>query len=248
MTTAAGTSKYRAVRAKLLERIELLPVGDKLPSEVELCDEFGVSRITLRHAVDGLVQDGRLAREHGRGTFVTDPPAPVPYPEHFSDVVTGFHRQQTTAGNEVSTRVLQQELVPADAEVARRLGISVGGSVIKLARLRFVNGQVHQHVETFLPQERFVDVLTTDFSSRSLFAYLSDRYSVTLSRNELTVRIEAATAEIALSLNVEIAFRLLAVDSVVTDLDDVPVAFGTARHTPDNSEISLNLRTSHPTT
>lgn len=246
MDANTGTSKYRAVRAKLLERLNAMAVGERLPSEAELCTEFGVSRITLRHAVDGLVQDGRLAREHGRGTFVTEPQAGVHYPEHFTDIVTGFHRQQTSMGRTVATRVLRQELVPATADVAAQLGLDEGAGVIELIRLRFVNGQLHQHVVTYLPYDRFADVYTADLSSGSLFEYLREHYGVVLTRNDLTVRVEEASPEVALNLAVDPGLRLLTIDSTVADADDVPIAFGTARHAPENSEISLNLRSALP--
>ncbi|MDQ0643873.1 GntR family transcriptional regulator [Microbacterium murale] len=242
MELTAGTTKYRAVRAKLLDRISSLPVGERIPSEAELCDEFEVSRITLRHAVDGLVQDGRLAREHGRGTFVTEPTASERHPERFTDTVLGLHRQQTSEGHLVSTRVLRQELVPAEALVAEKLGIEVGDSVIKLVRLRYVDRQLHQHVVTYLPYERYPDVITADLSEASLFDFLEARYGVFLVRNDLIVRVEEASAEVALNLEVAPGLRLLTIDSTVADEGDVPVAFGTARHSPDTSEITLNLR------
>lgn len=244
MEMSAGTSKYVAVRALLLERLSAMTVGERLPSEKELCEQFGVSRITLRHAVDGLVQDGRLAREHGRGTFVTEPQPGVHYPERFADEVTGFHRQQTASGNVVTTRVLRQELLPADDEIARRLGVAPGVGVVELVRLRFVNGQLHQHVVTYLPHDRFPAVFSADFSAGSLFDFLHDEYDVMLCRNELTVRVEEASPEIALNLEVPSGLRLLTIDSTVWDADDAVVAFGTARHSPENSEITLTLQTS----
>lgn len=242
MGTSAGTSKYRAVRETLLERISTMRIGARLPSETELCDEFGVSRITLRHAVDGLVQDGRLSREHGRGTFVSAPKPGVHYPERFADVVTGFHRQQTSAGHTVTTRVLRQELVPASSGVARLLGIPLHEIVVELVRLRYVNGQLHQYVVTYLPYARFPETLTADFTVGSLYDFLHERYGVTLTRNDLTVRVEEASAEIALNLAVENGLRLLSIASTVFDAEDSPVAFGIARHTPENSEIDLSLR------
>lgn len=247
MIASTGTSKYRAVYDELLRRVGEMTVGDRLPSETELCDEFSVSRITLRKAVDGLVQDGWLAREHGRGTFVTEPASGDHYPEHFADEVTGFHRQQTSAGNTVSTRVLRQELVPADARIAALLQITEGEGVVELVRLRFVNGRLHQHVFTWVPHARYPDVYTDDFSDQSLYAYLQERYDVTLVRNDMTVRVDEATPDVALNLGVEVGLRLLAIDSLVFDPAGTPVAFGIARHAPENSEISLTLHGPRPT-
>lgn len=237
----AGMTKYRVVQQRLLERIVAMDVGDRLPSEKELCNQYEVSRITLRQAVDRLVNEGRLSREHGRGTFVTEPVTTAGYPEHFADAVTGFHQQQSIAGHRVTTRMLSQELVPAAEDVASKLTIPVGSQVVKLSRLRYVNGQLHQHVVTSLPHSRFPDVLITDFTERSLYEFLEERYEVTFVQNLLTVSVEEATSQVALNLAVEDGFRLLRIDSLVIGGDGTPVAYGTARHTPDNSEIAINL-------
>ncbi|MGO2751123.1 MAG: GntR family transcriptional regulator [Pseudoclavibacter sp.] len=244
MEANAGTSKYLAVRKSLLERISTMEIGERLPAEPTLCAEFEVSRITLRHAVDGLVQDGRLTREHGRGTFVSEPQAGVHYPERFADEVTGFHRQQTSAGHTVKTRVLRQGLAPASEAIAKLLGIDFAATVVELVRLRFVNDQLHQYVVTYLPYERFPDAQTADFSEASLYAYLNERYGVTLHRNDLVVTVEEATPEIALNLDIAVGTRLLGISSTVFDADGRAVAQGTAWHTPENSEISLSLRSS----
>jgi len=242
MDPDAGMTKYAVVRDKLLGRIATMSVGDRLPSETALCDEFAVSRITLRHAVEGLVRDGRLSREHGRGTFVSEPQAGVHYPERFADVVTGFYRQQTSAGHAVTTRVLRQELVPASDDVAAQLDLVPGDRVVELVRLRFVNGQLHQYVVTHLPYERFPDTASADFASGSLYDYLRATYEIALTRNDMTVRLDEATPDIALNLDVEVGITLLSLASTVFDQEGRPVAYGVARHTPENSEIAFSLR------
>ncbi len=246
MDEPTGRSKYRAVRDDLLQRISNLQVGDRLASEQALCEEFGVSRITLRHAVDGLVNDGWLTREHGRGTFVTEPKAGVHYPERFAEAVTGFYRQQTAAGHVVTTRVLRQELVPAAEAIAEILDIAPGESVIELVRLRYVNDQLHQHVVTHLPYERFPDCATHDFTTGSLYDHLRDAYGVKMRRNDMLVGVEEAAPDVALNLDVEPGLRLLSVASTVFDEHDRAVAHGTARHTPVNGQIELSLRVAGP--
>lgn len=237
-----GVTKYAAVRGALLAQITEMRAGDRLPSEADLCEQFSVSRITLRHAVDGLVRDGRLSREHGRGTFVAEPIADAHYPERFADAVTGFHRQQTAAGHTVTTRVLRQELVPASDAVAAQLSIAAGDRVLELVRLRYVNGQLHQYVVTWLSHERFPAAATADFTAGSLYDYLEQTYGVELTRNDMAVRLDEATPEIAFNLNVDAGIPLLALASTVFDQHGDPSAFGIARHTPDNSEIAFSIR------
>ena len=241
MPTANGVSKYVAVREHLLTRIRALEPGSRLPAEPVLCEEYGVSRITLRHAVDGLIADGNLVREHGRGTFVVEPQFRMRYRERFADEVTGFYTQQSNEGFTVTTAVLNQRVTLAGALTAAQLGISAADQVVELTRLRFVNGTLHHLVVTHLPFVLFPDTATVDFTNGSLFAYLGRAHGVNLTRNDLLVSVTAASEEVADALGVETGERLLTVASTVFDANDRAIAFGTSSFTPQNSELSFGL-------
>lgn len=241
MSTTSGTSKYVAVREHLLTRIQEMQPGDQLPAEPVLCDEYGVSRITLRHAVDGLIADGHLVREHGKGTFVVEPQYRLHYRERFADSVTGFYTQQTSEGFTVTTRVLDQAVKMAGEPVATQLSISPADEVVAITRLRFVNGTLHHWVITYLPYKRFPDVATVDFTDGSLYGHLGREHGVELERNDLLVSIGTASASIADLFDVPVGEKLLRVDSTAFDKDEKAVAFGTSYFTPQNSEISFGL-------
>ncbi|MEL0626110.1 GntR family transcriptional regulator [Salinibacterium amurskyense] len=241
MSTARGTSKYVAVREHLLTRVQGLEPGARLPSEPQLCDEYGVSRITLRHAVDGLISDGYLVREQGRGTFVVEPQYRTRYRERFADAVTGFHAQQTSDGFDVTTSVVELAEFPAGEPTASQLGINSADRVARLTRVRSVNGTLHHLAVTNLPLAQFPDILDENFTDASLFSYLSDAYGVALTRNDLLVSIKVADEFIAEHLNVEPGEHLLAVASTVFDADDRAVSYGMAYFTPQNSEIAFGL-------
>src|SRR5690554_4030091 len=100
--------------------------GQPLPTEANLRQEFGVSRSTVRHAVDGLVDLGMVTREQGRGMFVASPTPRLYFPEHFTDDLTGFHDQQTLAGNSVTSAILHRGRLPAWRALADTLNIEEG--------------------------------------------------------------------------------------------------------------------------
>ncbi|MEX5277922.1 GntR family transcriptional regulator [Kocuria sp. CPCC 205261] len=243
-TARTGTAKYAAVRDHLLDRIEHMSPGDQLPPEPVLCKEYGVSRITLRHAVDEVIADGRLIREQGRGTFVVEPQYRRQYRERFADEVTGFYIQQTSEGFSVTTTVLAQQVVPAGVRVAEQLQLNPADKVVELTRLRYVNGTLHHHVVTCLPWQAYPDTATADFSEGSLYHYLRTVYGVVLTRNDLVVSVEPADATVAQHLEVPEGERLLTVASTVYDAEGAPVGFGISRHTPANSELAFSLRSS----
>jgi len=241
MATASGTSKYVAVREHLLTRIQEMQPGDQLPAEPQLCEEYGVSRITLRHAVDGLISDGHLVREHGKGTFVVEPQYRVRYRERFADAVTGFYAQQTSEGFTVSTSVLNQRVVLAGEAASANLGINAADKVVELTRVRYVNGTIHHLVVTFLPYALYPDTAEVDFTDGSLFSYLKETHGVELDRNDLLVSIDVASDYIAEKLGTEPGDKLLKVTSTVFDASDRAIAHGYSYFTPQNSEISFGL-------
>lgn len=241
MRTMSGTSKYVAVREHLLSRIVKLAPGTRLAPEPVLCEEYGVSRITLRHAVDGLIADGHLVREQGRGTFVTEPQFRTHYRERFADDVKGFYVQQTEEGFTVTSQVLRQRVVLAGETVAAQLDLSSADQVVKLLRLRFVNGSLHHLVTTFLPFDRFPATETRDFTDGSLFEFLRSEYQVALGRNDLLVSIAAADSVTADALMLDPGEKLLRVASTVFDHDDRAVAYGISDFTPQNSELFFGL-------
>lgn len=215
--------------------------GSRLPPEKDLCREYNVSRVTIRRAVEDLVLDGLISRLQGSGTFVEEPRYVHQVRETFADRVTGFYRQQEALGREVTSRVLANRVV-RDADAAQSLGLNAAEDLIYLERLRFVNGQVYQHVVTYLAAERFSRVLGHDFSTGSLFDFLSETYGVKLVRNDILVRIEKVKGRIAGYLHVDDGSAALVIDSTVFESDGNPVAFGRACLGPNDSEIGFSVR------
>src|ERR671927_1001020 len=134
MTTVPSGPKYLAVREHLRRRVLALPEHTLLPPEPQLCAEYGVSRITLRRAVDGLVADGHLVREQGRGTFVSRPAMRHEYRESFVHRIAGFGTVMTEQGAQVGTTVLAQRVVPASPAIAAELALAVADDVVELVR------------------------------------------------------------------------------------------------------------------
>lgn len=233
--------KYVAVRDSLIDLIGSMEAGDRLPAEPALCERYGVSRVTVRRAMDELILSGHVVREQGRGTFVATPRVRPQVRETFADRITGFHRQQSELGRQVTTTVLRST-VTHSAKAAAALDLGSAAELALLERLRYVDGVLHQHVITYLPAGRYPAVLSHDFSSGSLYDFLGERYGVELHRNDLLVRLEAADDRIAPLLDVEVGHPLLAIDSTVFDGADAPVAFGTALDAPASSEFAFTLR------
>jgi len=166
----------------LIESQALRP-NDSLPSERELSERYGVTRMTVRQAINQLVSDGVLERRRGVGTFVAEPRQ---YPS-LSPSVAGFSQRFREAGMRPASRVLSFEAVPASSTVAQRLDLEAGALVVCLRRLRLVDG-VPLMVETsHLPYAPLEGIMEVDFNNASLYTTLAERFGKPVVRAEHTL-------------------------------------------------------------
>jgi GntR family transcriptional regulator len=108
------------------------PLGAKLPNEQQLCERFSVSRVTIREAVRGLIEDGYVVRRQGSGTYATRrPQLRNSLDENFS-----YTEYIEGSGLRPGRKVLAARSTTADAETAEALGLAVGSPVVEVRRIR----------------------------------------------------------------------------------------------------------------
>ncbi|MDF5751135.1 GntR family transcriptional regulator [Spongiactinospora sp. TRM90649] len=175
--------KYFQLREILLDLIENneLPIGAAIPSERELCQRFGLSRMTVRQAVDHLVSEGRLHRVAGKGTFVARPKIEM------AIRLTSFSDDMRARGLEPGSRDLDRRIVRASAHLARELGIQPGDEVHFIERLRTADGEPLSIDRSHIPVSLAPDLSAHDLANRSLYSLLESRYGLILDGGELTI-------------------------------------------------------------
>jgi GntR family transcriptional regulator len=240
LSSEAGP-KYLAVREALRRRASSLPEHTLLPPEPVLCAEYGVSRITLRRAVDGLVADGHLVREQGRGTFVSRPGIRHEYRESFVHRIAGFHSVMTEQGAQVGTTVLDQRVVPAAPAIAAELGIGTAGDGVGGGRRRRVDGLPNHVVRSFLPAETYPKAASEDFGHGSLYEFLRREYQADLAHARIMVDVGTAAADEAEVLQVIAGSPLLVVRTTVRDSAGHPLVHSFSRLRPDVSQVEFEV-------
>jgi GntR family transcriptional regulator len=233
--------KYLAVREHLRRRVAAMPEHALLPPEPSLCAEYNVSRITLRRAVDGLVADGHLVREQGRGTYVTRPAIRHEYRESFVHRIAGFNSVMTEQGAQVGTTVLAQRIVAAPPSVAGELGLGTSDSVVELERLRSVDGTPNHVAHSFLPASLYPEAAKRDFSEGSLYEYLRREYAADLAHARIVVDVGTADHEEADLLRVVAGSPLLVVRTTVRDSGGHPLLHSYSRLRPDVSQVEFEV-------
>jgi GntR family transcriptional regulator len=179
---------YHQLERALAERIATGQYGDGLPGELELVTEFGVSRGTVRQALDRLSRRGLIVRRRGRGSFVA--PIPLEYPVgrfyHFA-------HDMSERGIVESSRVLAQGVVRTPRRIARRLQIDPDARCMRLMRLRMAGDRPFLLETSHIPEALAPDLRDSDLTRGSLYDLL-EAGGVRLSRVTEEVRSVTLTA------------------------------------------------------
>lgn len=188
--------KQDEARERVLDLIESLQVGQAIPPERQLCVRLGVSRLTLRAAVDQLVQEGYLVRRHGSGTFVSQPKIAQQL------ALTSFTEDMVRRGMVPSSRTLELAVVPAGARIARRLQVSPEDPVVKIRRLRLADGE-SMAIETLHVPAALVPGLTAaDLEGKSFYELLEHRYGIVIGYGQQTIEPTVTNEEESADLGV----------------------------------------------
>lgn len=159
------------VRDRLRELIGVRAPGDPMPSERSLSEDLGVSRPTVRAAIDDLARDGLLVRQHGRGTFTS--------PHKISQEVPSASGQPVPpAEGDWISEVLEFRIASAGARLGRRLQVSPGDDLLSVTRRRIVDGEPMALEEIRLPAALVPGIAAEDFVSGSLYRRLRERYRI----------------------------------------------------------------------
>lgn len=146
--------------------------GDLLPSERELSERYGLSRTTVRMALQELERDGLVVRKHGRGTFVADRSA------NAADLmqVYSFSDQMRALGRTPETSVLEFDTLEADKNLATHMGLHQGDEVYKIKRLRSADGTPLMIERTYLPTGKFGSFDLSMLEECSLYTVIEKTY------------------------------------------------------------------------
>ena len=230
---------YHQLYERLVSLIQsgVLKPGDQIPTELEICQETGLSRSVVRQAIHDLVNEGYLERFRAKGTFVARPKLP----ERLVQSIAGFYEDSVARGQVPVTQVLDFDVRPASAQVAQKLQIGVGELVIYLNRLRFIEQEPIVLVATYIPRFLCPNLLNEDMSSQSLYRVLKERYGLVIVRARRSLEAVAATAEEAKLLEIEKGAPLLLLRSIGYLDDGRPLEYYVARHRGDRTRFDVEL-------
>ncbi len=181
---------YWQIKESILKEITSgkLKPGDKIFSEPQLKEKFGVSRLTARSAVTELVNEGYLVRKQGYGTFVQKPRI-----ENSQEKFMGFKYDMEAKGFTVRSEVLEaREVIPPDF-ILPSMNLKADDTVYKIKRLRFANNEPIVIHESYIPVIFCPDLLQFDFNKESLYSLCHNKYKKII--HNATEHLEAISAD-----------------------------------------------------
>jgi GntR family transcriptional regulator len=185
---SSSVRKHYQLREILLDLIEReFQVDDSIPSERELCARYGLARMTVRRALDGLVNEGRLYRVHGKGTFVARPKIGLRLR------LVSFSEDMRARGMEPGSVDLSRQVVPAGRLLGRQLSLDPEEPMHVIERLRTADGVPMAIERNHLPAALTPGLLDEPLGEVSLFTVLAQRYGIVFDDGEQT--LEAGVAD-----------------------------------------------------
>lgn len=232
---------YEQVKQHLRQSIGRgeLPLGHQAPSERQLVERLGVSRITVRRALGDLVHEGVLYSVPGRGFFASDRAE-----DYELQVLRGFREEARLRGRVATCRVLEARLIAATPEQALNLGVAEGDEIVSLRRLRLIDDAPAVLQHAWLPHAACPGLLDHDFSTNSLFATLTDRHGIQLGHGNTLISARLAAPDEAELLEMSSPAAVLAVDQLTYRRDGRPIELLWSLHNP--RRFSLSLRQGEP--
>lgn len=232
--------KYENIAADIRRSIEdgALQPGEKLPTVVELCEIYAVSKITVKRALEHLAELGLVTSRRGSGTFVKEtaglPPSML-FTGH-EDRAEGFTRQHEKRGDTVDSVVYDFQIKTPSEEIARYLSIDPEDFTYYIVRVRRSNGVPIVIEYTYMPIA-LIPGLKKSHLYGSIYSYIKGELGLKISSFHRTVRAIPATPEEAERLDCKPNDPLLELEQIGFLDSGTPFEYSRSRNVGDRYEL-----------
>jgi GntR family transcriptional regulator len=228
-------TKQRETRERVLELVEGLEVGAAIPSERQLGVDFGVSRLTVRAALDELVREGYLVRRRGSGTFVAEPKVAK------GMTISSFSDDMRQRGLTPGSRTLDFRVMPAGARLGRILHVSPSEPIVAVKRLRLADGEPMAIELLHVRESLFPGLTATDLEESSFYDLLERRYEIVIAGGSQTVEPTVTNEEESEALKVPLHSPALLFERVTRTAGDEILEFTSSTYRGDRYRLVSEL-------
>ena len=235
------TPKYVQIEDHIISEIRngRLKTGDRIPSEAELVRMFGVSRITVRRAIDELVEEGYLEKKQGKGTFVTQKRAAVPVMSISENATVGFSGRYGQDSGRLHSIVISKKEYKANRHEQKMLNLEEGDEVLVLTRLMILDDKPWMIDRATYSAKRYPGFLEQIEDGVSTYNIMCEQYGVRMRRAYREITLAYATNEQAKMLGCAPSAPLFKTFKVVYDEQGLPVHMSSTYTQADNVVLTV---------
>ncbi len=212
-----------------------MAAGEQFPPERQLAEALGISRMTLRRAIDELVSKGVVRRRHGAGVFALGPKLDQPL------AASSFTEDMVARGMRPGSRVVSFDVTKAGAHIGRRLHIDDDAEVIAILRLRLADDEPLALEELHIPAALVPGLKPADLENSSFYELLASRFSISLNHSVQTIEPTLLDAGEAKILGVPEQSTALLFERTSRGADGVPFEFVRSVYRGDRYKIRSEL-------
>jgi GntR family transcriptional regulator len=233
-----STPLYARLKERIIQDVEsgLVKPGDRLPSQRQLCQQFQMSHMTVRRAIEELVAEGMIHAIPGKGLYVTRPKHPA------ETSMLGFSGEMSARGYRVSSQILEKGLLPASTVISRSLDVPVGSELVYLYRLRLVNQEPISLQHSYLVHSLCPGILDHIQEHSSLYTALNQIYKLELINSSTTVEAALANKSQAEQLGLSLPAALLVVEQINNKDGKQPLEYSRLAYRGDKYVIQTQLQ------
>lgn len=236
----AMVPKYFIIKNELIEMInseEYIKKG-MIPSERELMSIFDVSRITVKRAINELVNEGYLYRIQGKGTFIKSDEG-----EHDLVSLMSCTEDIKKMGMKPSKKLIRHSVLEADIVRVKKLQLLKGDKVLMLKRVYYADNEPLNYTTTYLPCKRFLNIEKYDFGKESIYDVFENKYGVKITKTQRTLEAVLAIDEIAKHLEMDAGKPVILFKAITTGIvngKEIPIESFESYYRTDKFKFYIN--------
>ena len=242
MATVQRTTKQSKTRDRVLDLVAQLGIGAAIPSERQLSADFGVSRLTVRAALEELVREGLLERRRGSGTFVREPKIAQEL------TMTSFSEDMERRGMRPGSRTISLTTTSAGAWLGRAMHVSPSERIVVAKRLRLADAETMAIETLHVPQSVVPGLTGRDLEENSFYDLLEQRYGVVIAGGLQTIEPTVTGEEESEALGVPLHSPAFQFERTTRAADGLVVEFVRSIYRGDRYRLVTELsRRDRPT-
>ncbi|UFT99615.1 GntR family transcriptional regulator [Radiobacillus kanasensis] len=229
-------SLHAYIKEEMINRIKtgVYQKGEQIPTELKLCEEFEVSRTTVRAALHQLTLEGYLVRQQGKGTYVAEQKVK----QTLSSTVETYSEQIAVQGKRAEITLVNLEVLPANEWVQQSLDVSLNDPIQRIERIRKASEETTQYEISYIPWS-IAPGITKKHAETSLYTTLKSEFDVHIAKTVEHIEITLADERISKHLNCEPGLPCFYIETIAESIEGKKIEYSRSYFRGDKTNFVI---------